>query len=165
MEFNKPVSNPLLVGAIQLMQAEATPEHRKMVSDEIVKAHFLSPATVTPEPEANAAGEVRLTAGSQVQFPMLSAPDGKKFFVAFTDSMELSKWKNLENQHSFSMTFDDYAGMLFKKDSQGNTSPAAGFVINPFGANIIVPKEMVAQYLAEKMAKSKGTQPPVNPQN
>ncbi len=165
MEFNKPVSNPLLVGAIQLMQAEATPEHRKMVSDEIVKAHFLSPATVTPEPEANAAGEVRLAAGSQVQFPMLSAPDGKKFFVAFTDSMELGKWKNLENQHSFSMTFDDYAGMLFKKDSKGNTSPAAGFVINPFGANIIVPKEMVAQYLAEKMAKAQGQQPPVNPPN
>ena len=85
--------------------------------------------------------------------------------MAFTDSMELGKWKNLENQHSFSMTFDDYAGMLFKKDSKGNTSPAAGFVINPFGANIIVPKEMVAQYLAETRAKAQGQQPPVNPPN
>lgn len=159
MEFNKPVSNPMLIGAIELMKAEASPEHRKMVSDEIVKAHFLSPAIVTPEPEPNAEGELRLAPGTQVQFPMLSANDGKQFFVAFTDTMEMSKWKSVEGQPTFSLTFDDYAGMLLKRDAQGNQGPAAGFVVNPFGANIIVPKEMVAQYLAERAARANGGKP------
>ena len=29
MEFNKSVSNPMLMGAIELMREEDTPEHRK----------------------------------------------------------------------------------------------------------------------------------------
>ena len=28
MEFNKPVSNPMMVGSIELLKAEDTPEHR-----------------------------------------------------------------------------------------------------------------------------------------
>ena len=35
------------------------------------------------------------------------------------------------------MNFDDYAGMLLRKDAQGNISPALGFVINPFDKRFI----------------------------
>lgn len=165
MEFNKTVSNPMLIGAIELMKAENTPEHKKMVSDEIVKAHFLSPVMVSPAPQPDAAGQLRLEPGSQVQFPVLTAPDGKQFFMAFTDMPELKKWKDEENQQTFSMSFDDYAGMLFKKDGQGNVSPASGFVINPFGCNIVVPREMVANYIAAKMAQAKAGQAPKGSQS
>ena len=34
MEFNKPVSNPMMVGSIELLKAEDTPEHRQMFLDE-----------------------------------------------------------------------------------------------------------------------------------
>ena len=44
MEFNKPVSNPMLVGAIELMKAEDTPDHRNMFLNEMMKAFFLAPA-------------------------------------------------------------------------------------------------------------------------
>ena len=30
MEFNKPVSNPMMVGSIELLKAEDTPEHRQI---------------------------------------------------------------------------------------------------------------------------------------
>lgn len=152
MEFNKLELNPMLVGAIELAKAEPTPEHNKLVSDEIIKAHLLCPAAVTPAPEPNAAGELRPAPGSQVQFPILSASDGKQFFMAYTDMEELKKWKDVEGQQFFSMTFDDYATMLLQKDDQGRTSPAAGFVINPFGGNIVVSREMAAQYV---MARAK----------
>ncbi len=153
MEYNKSVSNPMLMGAIELMKAENTPEHKKMVSDEIVKAHFLSPAKVTPIPES---GETVLGSGSHVQLPVLAAPDGRQYFMAFTDMGELRKWRDDEEQQTVSMGFDDYAAMMFRKDSQGNQCQAAGIVINPFGVNIIVPKSTVAQYITAKMAKENG---------
>ena len=30
MEFNKPVSNPMMVGSIELLKAEDTPEHSRL---------------------------------------------------------------------------------------------------------------------------------------
>lgn len=153
MEYNKAVSNPMLMGAIELVKAEDTPEHKKMVSEEIVKAVYLTFAKVTPIPPS---GETKLPPGSNVQLPVIAAPNGKQFFLAFTDNTELKKWKIEEEQQTLAMTFDDYAMMLFRRDGQGNPSPVAGFVINPMGANIIVPKEMVAHYVAARMAKEKG---------
>ena len=160
MEFNKPVSNPMLVGAIQLMKAEDTPEHKNMFANEMMKAKFLAPAIINPAPEPNEAGELRIAPGSQIQFPMLSTPNGHKFFMAFTDQSELKKWKDEENQLTFALTFDDYAGMLLSKDQQGNTSPAIGMVINPFGANIVVPKEMAANLMRAKLAQRGVPVPP-----
>lgn len=162
MEYNKSVSNPLLMGAIELVKAEDTPAHKKMVSDEIVKAVYMTPARVTPVPPE---GETKLPPGSNVQLPVIAAPNGKQFFLAFTDKAELKKWKDDEEQQTLAMTFDDYAMMMFRKDNQGNMSPVSGIVINPMGANIIVPKEMVAQYVAAKMAKERGGVTPPDTQN
>ena len=64
---------------------------------------------------------------------------------------ELKRWRDEENQQTFAMNFDDYAGMLLRKDAQGNISPALGFVINPFGGNIVVTREMVASMIAAKL--------------
>lgn len=158
MEYNKSVSNPMLMGAIELVKAENTPAHKKMVSDEIVRATFLSPAKVTPAPQP---GETKLGSGVNVQFPVLAAPNGKQYFMAFTDMAELKKWRNEEDQQTLSMTFEEYASLMFKKDSQ---SPAAGMVINPFGINIIVPKEMVAQYIAARMAQERAKAAPPDAQ-
>lgn len=160
MEFNKTVSNPLLVGAMELLKAEDSPEHRNLFISEVVKAHFMAPAIITPAPEPNASGELRVAPGSQVQFPMLSTQDGKHFFMAFTDKMEYDKWKDSEGKNFFSITFDDLAAMMFRKDSQGKVSPSLGFVINPFGANMIIPKETVASLFAAKMQKGQPTPPP-----
>ena len=91
---------------------------------------------------------------------MLSTEDGRKFFMAFTDWMELKKWKDEENQQTFAMSFDDYAGMLLRKDAQGNSSPALGFVINPFGGNIVVTREMVAGMIAAKLKAAGKPVPP-----
>ena len=90
MEFNKPVSNPMLVGAMELLKAEDSPEHRNLFLTEMVKAQFLAPAVITPMPEQGNTGELRLVPGSQVQFPMLSTQDGRHFFMVFTDKMEFN---------------------------------------------------------------------------
>lgn len=160
MEFNKPVSNPMMVGSIELLKAEDTPEHRQMFLDELQKAKFLSPVVIDPVPQPDENGRVTITRDSKVQFPMLSTEDGRKFFMAFTDWTELKKWRDEENQQTFAMNFDDYAGMLLRKDAQGNISPALGFVINPFGGNIVVTREMVASMIAAKLRAAGRPVPP-----
>lgn len=157
MEFNKTVSNPMLMGCIELMKEEDTPDHRNMFVAELTKAQLLSPALMEPVPEEDAEGNLKPAPGTKVQFPMLSTPDGKKFFMAFTDRAEYEKWQEKSNQKlpTFALRFDEYAAMLFRRDPQGNMNPGLGFVINPVGANIVVPKEMVAGMMAAKAAQAK----------
>lgn len=156
MEFNKPVSNPMLVGTIELLRAEDTPEHRNMFVTEMTKASFIAPALIDPEPVENAEGKLTIAGSSKIQFPMLSAPDGKKFFMAFTDASEYEKWQEKARPlPTFALKFDDYAAMLFHKNGDGSTTQALGFVINPVGCNIIVPKEMVANIMAARVAAAK----------
>ena len=166
MEFNKPVSNPMLVGCIELLKAEDSAGHRNMFVEELMKAVFQSPAIIDPEPAEDAEGKLVVAPNSKVQFPMLIAPDGKKFFMAFTDSGEYRKWaeKNKDLPY-FALKFDDYARMLFHKDAMGNDCPALGIVINPMAASMVVPKEMVAGILAARMtqAKQKAMQRTENP--
>ncbi len=156
MEFNRTVSNPMLVGCIELMKEEDTPEHRNLFVTELVKASLQTPALVEPEPGKGADGEPVIAPGSRVQFPMLSAPDGRKFFMGFTDQLEYRKWaeKNRELPF-FALKFEDYANMLFRRDAQGKESPALGFVINPLGANVVVPKEMVAGVMAARVSQAR----------
>ena len=80
MEFNKPVSNPMMVGSIELLKAEDTPEHRQMFLEELQKAKFLAPVVIDPAPQPDEKGQVRIPRDAKVQFPMLSTEDGRKFF-------------------------------------------------------------------------------------
>ena len=159
MEFNKPVSNPMLMGTIELMREDDTPEHRNMFVEELTKASFLSPALIEPEPAVDAEGKLTIVSGSKVQFPMLTAPDGKKFFMAFTDALEYDKWQEkTRTLPTFALKFDDYAAMLFHKSKEEKVPQSLGFVINPAGCNIIVPKGMVASIMAVRVTAAK--QPP-----
>lgn len=156
MEFNKSVSNPMLVGCIELVKAEDTPEHRNMFVAELLKASFQVPALIDPEPVEDKDGRLKVTPGSRVQFPMLAAPDGKKFYMGFTDQVEYRKWveKN-QDLPTFALKFDDYVNMILRRDPQGNDSVAQGVIVNPFGANVIIPKEMIAGIVATRMAQAK----------
>lgn len=152
MEYNKSVSNPMLIGAIELMNAEPTKEHNKMVSRELVKAEFLSPATITPAPPE---GSTKLIPGCQVSLPILSAPNGKQFFMAYTDMSELEKWPDGDGKQTVSMTFDDYVAMMCKTEEEGKSAGVDGFIVNPFGAKLVVPKELAKQFIIAKLAQER----------
>lgn len=156
MEFNKAVSNPMLVGCIELMKAEDTPEHRNMFMTELTKSSFQAPALIDPEPVEDEEGNPAVVPGSRIQFPMLATPDGKKFFMGFTDQVEYRKWvERNKEMPTFSLKLDDYANMILHRDAQGNECPALGFVINPMGANVIIPKEMIAGMMAARVAQAR----------
>lgn len=152
MEFNKPVSNPMLVGCIELLKAEDTPKYRSMFMTELQKSCLLAPVRIDPAPEEDEEGNLRIIPGSSIQFPMLLTKDGRKFFMGFTDDREYQLWVE-KNQPcpTFSLVFDDYIGMMLRKDPEGNTSQAEGIVVNPFGSNMMVHKDMLAQVMAGRM--------------
>lgn len=151
MEYNKAVSNPMLVGAIELAKEERTPEHQKLVTEEIFKAVFVSPARVTPTPEADG---VEISPDMHLLFPALEAPGGIRFYMAFTDTQELNRWKDAKDWQSVTMTFEDYTKLMFKKDDREKENPVVGVVINPFTANIIIYKDKIAQHMAFQMAQA-----------
>ena len=153
MEFQKIVSNPMLVGAIELMKADPSPEHNSLLIKEMMNAKFMAPAMVDPAPVEDGNGVFKPVPGCKVQFPMLTAADGKRFLMAFTDKLEYQKWKESENQSFVALSVAEYAGMILRKDSQ-----AAGFVINPFGANIVIPAPMLMQIMTANMGGNKEEQ-------
>lgn len=146
MQYNKTVKNHMLLGCIQLMKEDDTPEHRTMFLSELEKCEFYAPALVTPEPEIDPiTGDLTLDPQSKIQFPVLPTTEGESFLMAFTDSVEYQKWADRNSSlPKFVLNLEDYIGMLFVPDSQGNHTPAVGLVINPFGCNVVIPKEMLA---------------------
>lgn len=155
MEFNKTVSNPMLIGCLELLKAEDTLEHRNMFIVELQKAIFMAPALIIPTPEEDGEGNWKVHPRSQVQFPMLASTDGQKYYMGFTDEAEYRLWvdKN-QKMPTFAVTFDDFVRMLMDKDPQGNPCIAMGFVINPYGANFIVHKDMIANIMADRMIQA-----------
>lgn len=140
MEQPKAINNPMLVGAMELLKADNSTKHRDFFLQELLKAHLLTPATVTPGPERDEDGVLRMLPDSQIQIPMLSTREGVRYFMAFTDMQEMKKWvKSLEEgQQIFAFGFQDFAGMVKRADSQCD-----GFAINPGGANIRVTRRMI----------------------
>lgn len=142
----KPITNPMLVGAMELLKAEDTPEHRKLVMEEILHAKFLSPVNIEPKPVPDENGITKITAENKVQLPMLTTADGKHFFMAFTDLGELQKWNKEPNQSVFGFNFKDYVGMMHKA---GDTCD--GIAINPYGNNMILSKDLINNALVRNM--------------
>lgn len=152
VDVNKPVTNPDLVLAIKEMQQNDTKESKDQVINEVMKAHFISPVNISPIPgPSDEDGKVVLKEKSTIVFNIIENTANQHFFLAFTDWEELGKWCKSENQQTLIMTFDDYAAMVLNE--KGNSD---GFVINPFGGNIVLNKDMVRALRDERERRKKG---------
>jgi len=140
IDVNKPITNPELVAAIKVMNENNTQESQDNVINEVMKAHFISPVTIFPEPESlSGSSEVALKEKTKINFSIIENTANQQFILVFTDWEELGKWKKNENQQVLILTFDDLAAMVLNKE--GNLE---GFVINPYGGNITFNKNMIA---------------------
>lgn len=150
MVYNETASNPMLVGCMQLLAAENTPEHRQMFVEEVEKAVLMAPAIISNAPVTTESGEKTLESGTRINFITVPTRDGKKYLMGFTDMVEYKKWVEVakaEDVPYFTLTFEDYANMLLRPDNQG-ASATHGYVINCCSANAVIPKELVAQTMA-----------------
>lgn len=138
----------MLVGAMELLKAEPSPEHNQMLLNELMKAELLIPVVLTPMPEPDAEGNIKPAGQTKMQFPVLSAPDGKNFFAVYTDKPEYEKRGNFENQVMAVVKFEEVMMMTLHKDSI-----SSGAVLNPFSANLVIGKEMMAGLMGAKLAQ------------
>lgn len=143
-ENKKTVTNPMLVGAIEVLRAEDTPEHRRMVIEELTHSVLLSPVVITPEPIPGEDGVPRLTPEHNVKVPMIRARE-KNYFMAFTDLGELQKWQKEKKQSVFGFRLVDYLNML-----QGAGDTCDGIALNPAGNSLVLSKGMLLNTLEIK---------------
>lgn len=143
-----PVGNPALKAAITRLKGENTPQNLNIVINEMMRTVFMVPAVIDtgktpPKPDAN--GRIALPKNTKINFMLLTDPQGKRYYMAFTDPQELKKWKTPPKTfQSMMLRFDDFANMLEK-----NTE-IAGLVLNPFGETIRFEAPMVASLKKQK---------------
>lgn len=125
---------------------QALQERQQMFEKEMLKAVYMTPVAINPEPTTDEDGNTKLAPGSKVSLQMLPVKD-KGLLMAFTDGKEFKKWNNENALHTISMSMQDlFAAVL-------SDSKLAGVTINPFSANIIIPRERI-----EMMAKTAASQ-------
>jgi len=123
-------------------------ERQKMFEREMLKAVYLAPVAIKPEPEADEDGNLKLLPGSTMTLQMLPIKD-KGMLMAFTDSKEFAKWNNENAKHTISMTMQDFFAAI------ANDTKLAGVTINPFSANIIIPRERIEMMLKAAVNQKK----------
>ena len=126
-EKNVPVTNPVLKEAIsRLHKGEHAREHQMVTLHILLQAQLLAPVTITP-------GKTN----TQIQFQLITTPDGRAFFPAFTDLEELKKGFPGDGQQTVVLPFADYARMILRDKA------AQGFVVNPFGDSLTLEQPLV----------------------
>lgn len=149
MDVNKPVTNSKLLYAIKEMQEDGAKEN---FIRELSRANFLCPAIIKLKNPASGKGE-RITAGEGSTISLISINDqqGKPYLMAFTDWMEVRKWNREEDVQTLIFTYGEYQKILAEGDS-----PYAGFVINPYGANIVMNKTVLEGLYSDQMTMQEG---------
>ena len=128
----KPVTNPILAQAIVAARQDSTEENWARVVRAALDARFITPLDVQP-PRAAAGGETTFS------FHMLEdSSDRKRYYLAFTDWDELTKWRRAKGQRALILSFEDYAQLVLDGRIE-----MGGFVINPYGGNIVFNKAML----------------------
>lgn len=137
-------ANPSIHAIMEEMAADrkAMQEHQQLFEKEMLRATYMSPVIITPTPELDERGNAKLTKESKIQFPALATPNGLKLMMAFTDKKEFQKWEKAGESSTLSLSMRDFIAMVLKKDSELN-----GMVINPYGINLVIPKEKLEEIL------------------
>lgn len=132
------INNTNLLNVIRLMRADASKEPQFF--EALHQAKFLCPVQVdTHSLPKNPDGSVVLSSDSPISLVSISDDSGAHYLMAFTDRNELGKWNQGSSQQTIVYTFDDYKAVLTSGDT-----PYQGVVLNPFGDNIVLGKELFA---------------------
>lgn len=140
MDYMNAINNDELLKAIDEMKKNNSPENQSHMLDLMVEAQFLAPVSITPAPETSGGmmTNITLPPDAKIRFHMIENGSGQRFFLAFTSFEEMRKWRPNQDNQTIVANFDDYANLL--KNAVGD-GKIAGFVIDPFGTNVIFSKE------------------------
>lgn len=137
------VKNPKLVAAIQEMLKHDDFMTRSQMAAALMESRLLSPIqkqTVLTEKEGPS---------TWIRFESIVNSAGEKYYLAFTDMDEYSKW-NEDGSHdqALIMTMQDFGNILIRQ-----ANDLKGFVINPYGENISISKKLLLSLLQQHETK------------
>ncbi len=140
MDSMNVINNDELLKAIEEMKKNNSPENQSHMLDLLVEAKFLTPVSITPAPETDGGvmANITLPPDAKIRFHMIENSKGQRFFLAFTSFDEMRKWRPNQDNQTIVSNFDDYANMIKRSVGDGQVG---GFVIDPFGANMLFSKE------------------------
>lgn len=125
-----------LITAIQLIKKDRSKEPQFF--EALYQAKLLCPIQAdTKKMRKNADGSVIVDDDTKVSVISISDSSGAKFLMAFSNWNELNKWNEGKHQQITVYTFNDYKNIMMNHDM-----PYRGVVINPFGDNIVLWKEV-----------------------
>lgn len=138
MDINKPITNPNLVNVIK--EIKQGNKEGELFWEEIFKAKFLCPIKMeigkTTQKEKH---QIVLEEETSVALLSIANERSEHFLMAFTDWDELKKWNQDHNQQALILSYEDYQGIIIKNDSAYQ-----GMVINPFGENIVLDRQIMS---------------------
>ena len=138
-KLKKPtVKNPQLVEALAELKEHSTQGAVKNLMEALKGAQLIAPVIIDNMPE-----DLDLSDGKQFQtnakFTMLQQKDGSRYFPAFTDWLEVLKWRNDPEINTVVMTVEQYANLMQR------SGEASGIVINPSEQGYLIDRPHLAQ--------------------
>lgn len=132
------ITNPRIKGLMRQAALTCTEEMMNLVYEEMaMNARMISVILLSEEPVGNEDGTATFKDGTVMQLPLLTAPDGTRFYPAFTDKTELGKWEDMENPKTVLLALEDYVALAVRSEE------TAGIVINPFSENLMLDRKML----------------------
>ncbi len=137
MDINKPITNPNLVNVIK--EIKQGNKEGELFWEEIFKAKFLCPIKMEiGKATQKEKHQIVLEEETNVALLSIANERSEHFLMAFTDWDELKKWNHDHNQQALILSYEDYQGIIIKNDSAYQ-----GMVINPFGENIVLDRQIM----------------------
>lgn len=140
---NRELRNPRLVMAMRAVNSQNTESARSRLGEALMEARLLSPVRQQTVLTENTGPSTR------IKFEEIQDTKGDSYYMAFTDMGEYNKW-NVDGEHdkALLMTMEDFGNILIR-----TVNDLKGFVIDPYGENIAISKEVLLSLLKQKQTR------------
>lgn len=121
--LNEYIDNPEFINSIDKFKEDNSKENENVFVSEMKKAKLLVP--------------VKFKENESLSPTVLKNSDNKHFIISFTDRQQLKRWSK-EECDTLTWYYDDLKDVIL-----GSDTIIEGFVINPFGHNIIIDRHTI----------------------
>ena len=113
---------------------------------ELVKAKFLCPIQIDAKKLKKTDYNIKiLNEDTEVALISITNKTGEQYLMAFTDENEFQKWNPDKNQQTLIFSFEDYKRIVLSEHSLFK-----GFVLNPFGDNIVLNSDILENIYSQQ---------------
>lgn len=153
--MSEKIENPTLVQAMNELKENRTRElHEKFVS-ELQKSKLYSPVLIEGETEVKVGfsdiDDIVKKQKKRVQFLAIESAEKESYIPAFTSREEVEKGIS-DSNHFVAVPFDAYVEVV-----KNSSEELKGIVIDPYGANVILPRQFFVTF--KKVADNKADGP------